>query len=122
MTEVAYSHLAANPKVTELIALAAAVGSNCEACFRSHYEKARASGLATEELLHAVNVAEAVKGTSARRMSELAARKLGATPDALRGTQAAVDQALAPADDECGCGEGASAEGTTAVDTEPSCC
>jgi AhpD family alkylhydroperoxidase len=68
--------IATDPRVTELVALGAAVGSNCEACFRSHYETARNVGLSNEEIARAVSVAEAVKETPARRMRELAARKL----------------------------------------------
>jgi AhpD family alkylhydroperoxidase len=69
--------IALDPRVSELVALGAAVGSNCEACFRSHHEAARTLGLTTEELVHAVSVAQAVKDTPARRMLDLAARKLG---------------------------------------------
>jgi AhpD family alkylhydroperoxidase len=69
--------LAADPRVIELVALGAAVGSNCEACFRSHYQTARGLGLSDSELVQAVGVAHAVKETPARRMLDLAARKLG---------------------------------------------
>jgi AhpD family alkylhydroperoxidase len=75
-------NVASDPKVAELVALAAAVGSNCEACFRSHYDTARSVGLSTEEIVSALNVAEAVKATPARRMRELAARKLDVSIDA----------------------------------------
>jgi AhpD family alkylhydroperoxidase len=71
--------------VVELIALAAAVGSNCEACFRSHYETAREVGLSTEEILGALRVADAVKAVPAQRMRELAARKLDLPVEALTG-------------------------------------
>jgi AhpD family alkylhydroperoxidase len=82
------TNTANDPRVVELIALAAAVGSNCEACFRSHYETAREVGLSTEEILGALRVAEAVKATPAQRMRELAARKLDLPVEALSsGTQ-----------------------------------
>jgi AhpD family alkylhydroperoxidase len=76
------ANIAADPKVSELVALGAAVGSNCEACFRSHHETARTLGLTTEEIVHAVSVAQAVKETPAGRMLDLAARKLGVPVDA----------------------------------------
>jgi AhpD family alkylhydroperoxidase len=76
-------NIAVDQKVSELVALGAAVGSNCEACFRSHYEAARTLGLSTDEIVHAVRVAQGVKDTPARRMLDLAARKLGVPVDAL---------------------------------------
>jgi AhpD family alkylhydroperoxidase len=80
-------NIASDPKVAELVALGAAVGSNCEACFRSHYETARTVGVSTDEIVQALSVAEAVKETPARRMRELAARKLG-VPVSAFSTQA----------------------------------
>jgi AhpD family alkylhydroperoxidase len=116
---VPQTNTASDPKVIELIALAAAVGSNCEACFRSHYETARAVGLSTQEILDALTVAEAVKATPAQRMRELAARKLDVPVDALGGrapTPAAEDDAAG----DCGCGPAAQAEPAPVVETE--CC
>jgi AhpD family alkylhydroperoxidase len=83
--------LAVDPQVSELVALGAAVGSNCEACFRSHYEAVRTLGLSTEEIVHAVSVAQAVKATPARRMLDLAARKLGVPVDAFVSTAEVTD-------------------------------
>jgi AhpD family alkylhydroperoxidase len=103
-------NITADPKVTELVALGAAVGSNCEACFRSHYETARDVGLSTEELVRAVSVAQTVKDTPSRRMLDLAARKLEVPVDALVGAadgpaaDAGVDDAiedLAPSSTDC---------------------
>jgi AhpD family alkylhydroperoxidase len=113
------TNTANDPKVVELIALAAAVGSNCEACFRSHYETARDVGLSTEEILDALRVAEAVKATPAQRMRDLAARKLDVPVDALSGrtgTPVAEDDSAG----DCGCGPAAQAEPLPAVPTE--CC
>jgi AhpD family alkylhydroperoxidase len=97
-------NIANDPKVAELVALAAAVGSNCEACFRSHYETARSVGLSTDEIVRALNVAEAVKETPARRMRELAARKLDVPVAALSSgtsTPVAAEPEPAPAATEC---------------------
>ena len=82
--------LAADPKVTELVALAAAVGANCEACFRSHYETARDVGVSDGEIIRAVAVAQAVKETPARRMLELASRKLNVPATAFTTADAAT--------------------------------
>ncbi len=109
-----------DPKVVELIALAAAVGSNCEACFRSHYSTARDVGLSNEEILDALRVAEAVKATPAQRMRELAARKLDVPVEALSGrAPAPVAEDDDPAGD-CGCVPAAQAEPAHVVPTE--CC
>jgi AhpD family alkylhydroperoxidase len=81
------ANIAVDPKVSELVALGAAVGSNCEPCFRSHHEAARALGASTEELVHAVRVAQGVKDTPARRMLELAGRKLGVPVDAFGSSE-----------------------------------
>jgi AhpD family alkylhydroperoxidase len=85
------ANIALDPKVSELVALGAAVGSNCEACFRSHHETARTLGLSTEEIVHAVSVAQAVKDTPARRMLDLAARKLGVPVDAFASSAAVTE-------------------------------
>jgi AhpD family alkylhydroperoxidase len=82
--------LAVDPQVTELVALGAAVGSGCEACFRSHYDAARAVGLSDDEISQAVQVARAVRDTSADRMLELAARKLDVAPASLTTAAAAA--------------------------------
>ena len=114
-------NVANDPRVAELIALAAAVGSNCEACFRSHYETARGVGLSTEEIVRALSVAEAVKATPARRMRELAARKLDVPIEALTsGTSMPVAE-LEPDDPTGDRGRGPSAQTERApADTE--CC
>ncbi len=104
-TTVIQPSMAADPKVTELIAIAAAVGSNCEACFRSHHDRARSAGVSTEELAHAVSVAETVKATSARRVLELAARKLDLGVAEVAGAEVASRTELGDrAQDHEGCG------------------
>ena len=101
--------LAADPRVIELVALGAAVGSNCEACFRSHYETARDVGLSDGEIVRAVGVAQAVKETPARRMLDLAARKLGVPVAAFTAVdggavgEAADESAESSPDDSAAC-------------------
>ena len=94
---------AADPKVSELVALGAAVGAGCEACFRSHFDAARTVGLTDDEIRQAVTVARAVRETSAARVLDLAARKLevsssafAAEPDA-----SAADGEPDPAGGDC---------------------
>ena len=94
---------AADSKVSELVALGAAVGAGCEACFRSHFETARTVGVTDDEIRQAVTVARAVRETSAARMLDLAARKLEAPANAF-ATQAdvpAADSEPDPAGGDC---------------------
>ena len=66
----------------ELVAIAAAVGANCEPCFKHHYDQARRLGVAPAVMAEAVRVAQAVKDSPARSMLELAAKLLGTEPAA----------------------------------------
>lgn len=70
--------------VSELVAIGAAIASNCEPCFKYHYDQARKLGVAREDMLRAVRVAQNVKETPARAVLELAERYL--SPDAAPGT------------------------------------
>ncbi len=63
--------------VAELVAIGAAIASNCEPCFKFHFDHARKLGVSVEDMKQAVVVAEGVKETPARAVSELAARYLG---------------------------------------------
>jgi len=87
--------------VNELVAIGAAIASNCEPCFKFHYDKARKLGVSSEDMMAAVTMAKNVKDTPARAVLQLAEKYL------LRGTHE-VD---------------ASAVTVERVDAEPtSCC
>lgn len=62
--------------VRELVALGAAIASNCEPCFRSHYDAARKLGVSKEDMRMAADTALAVKATPAGAMEALAAKYL----------------------------------------------
>jgi AhpD family alkylhydroperoxidase len=66
-------------QVNELVAVAAAIGADCEPCLRYHCEQARKLGVEPEELRQTVITAQRVKGAPAR-MIELAGRLLD-TPE-----------------------------------------
>jgi len=85
--------------VNELVAIGAAIASNCEPCFRFHFDKARKLGVSSEDMMAAVTMAKNVKDTPARAVLQLAEKYL------LRGTQE-VDASAAT-------GESADAEPTT---------
>lgn len=66
------------PEVAELVAIGAAIGANCEPCFKYHYDQARKLGVSNDDMLAAVHTAQAVKETPARNILSLAERVLGA--------------------------------------------
>lgn len=62
--------------VAELVAIGASIASNCEPCFRYHYDKARKLGVSREDMARAVAMAQSVRETPARSILELADRYL----------------------------------------------
>jgi AhpD family alkylhydroperoxidase len=62
--------------VAELVAIGAAIASNCEPCFRFHYDKARKLGVSREDMLRAVTTAQNVKDAPAKAILDLAERTL----------------------------------------------
>lgn len=65
------------PAVAELVAIGAAVASNCEPCFRFHYDKAHRLGVSNDDMLLAVKTAQSVKEVPAGSILNLALRYLG---------------------------------------------
>jgi AhpD family alkylhydroperoxidase len=63
--------------VAELVAIGAAIASNCEPCFKFHYDEARTLGVSREDMLRAVTTAQNVKDAPAKAMLDLAQRHLG---------------------------------------------
>jgi AhpD family alkylhydroperoxidase len=64
-------------QVAELVAMGAAIASNCEPCFKYHYDQARKLGVSGLDMRYAVDLAQKVKDTPARAMLNLAERYLG---------------------------------------------
>ena len=62
--------------VSELVAIGAAIASNCEPCFKFHFDKASKLGVSREDMLRAVTVAQNVKDAPARAILTLAERHL----------------------------------------------
>ena len=111
----------------ELVAIGAAVGANCEPCFKYHYTQARRLGVAPGTMAEAVRVAQAVKDTPARSMLELAAKLLDTEAGASRaGARAAGSEPATGAANEskaggcCG-GPAAGADGP-AAEAAGGCC
>lgn len=79
---IAWLGIAAKPslfteQVAELVAIGAAIGANCEPCFKYHYDQARKLGVSDLDMRYAVDLAQKVKDTPARAMLTLAERYLG---------------------------------------------
>jgi AhpD family alkylhydroperoxidase len=63
-------------QVAELVAIGAAIASNCEPCFNFHFEQARKLGVTDADMRRAVDLAKRVKDTPARAVLDLASRTL----------------------------------------------
>jgi AhpD family alkylhydroperoxidase len=62
--------------VRELVAIGAAIASNCEPCFKHHYNEARKLGVSKDDMRLAVEVAHSVKVSPARSVLMLADKYL----------------------------------------------
>jgi len=78
--------------VAELVAIGAAIASNCEPCFKFHFDKARKLGVSRDDMWAAVTLAQNVKDAPAKAMLELAGRylKQGASPASPAPAEAAA--------------------------------
>jgi AhpD family alkylhydroperoxidase len=91
------------PRERELVALGAALGSNCVPCIEYHIPQARKAGLTDPEIHAAVQQADRVRQVPARKVLEAALNLLpqapGQPPSASPGAG-------------CGCGSTGAAQGT----------
>lgn len=93
-----------NHRERELVALGAAMGSNCIWCIEYHIPQARQAGLTDSQITEAIRLSSTVRQVPARKVFETAMRMLAETS---AGTTA----------------EGSnSAETTEVVTTSRSCC
>ena len=84
-----------NESVAELVAIGAAIGANCEPCFKYHFAQARKLGVTKKDIALAVAMAETVKAAPAKAMHELAAKHVG--------LEVTAEEAGAPQENTC-CG------------------
>lgn len=94
-------------QVAELVAIGAAIGANCEPCFKYHYDQARKLGVSDLDMRYAVDLAQKVKDTPAHAMLTLAERYLGpaTTSTAAKANSCCVTEPVAiikPASKCCG--------------------
>ena len=82
-----------SPRDRELVALGAAMGSNCASCVEYHIPKSREAGLTDGEIHAAIKHADAIRQVPARKTLQTA---LGLLPCATDGSGNAADEG-------CGC-------------------
>ena len=80
---------------SELVALGAALGSNCVPCIEHHIPQARKAGLSDQEIFAAVQQADKVRQVPARKVLETAMNQLA---------QPAAEACSTGGSEGCGCG------------------
>ncbi len=73
---------ALSPSERELVALGAALGSNCLPCIEYHIPEARKAGLTDAQIAEAIRQADTLRQVPARKVLNAAARLLGEAPAA----------------------------------------
>ena len=68
------------PRDRELVALGAAMGSNCVPCIEHHIPEARKAGLGAAEIAEAIRLADTVRQVPARKVLEAAQKMLSDAP------------------------------------------
>lgn len=67
---------ALEPKIKELVGVAAAVAGHCQPCFAYHYKEALRLGVSEEAIRAAMELARAVRQSGDRHMDEFASRRM----------------------------------------------
>ncbi len=81
-----------SPRDRELVALGAAMGSNCVPCIEYHTLQARKAGLTDSEIADAIRLADRVRRVPARKVLEVALQMVTATPGSREVVQSATIQ------------------------------
>ncbi len=68
-----------SPRERELVALGAAMGSNCVPCIEYHIPEARKAGLADTQISEAIRLADKVRQVPARKVLDAAVKMLPGT-------------------------------------------
>ena len=90
-------------QVAELVAIGAAIDSNCEPCFKYHYDQARKLGVSNADMRRAVDMAQMVKDTPARAMLDMAQRYLGPSTNSTVAKQSPCCSTASSATDKTKC-------------------
>ena len=83
------------PRERELVALGAAMGSNCVACVEYHVPESRKAGLSDREIHAAIQHADKIRQVPARKTLQAALQLLSPAADCVLGANAG---------EGCGCG------------------
>jgi AhpD family alkylhydroperoxidase len=81
---------------TELVALAAAMGSNCVPCIEFHIPQARKAGLTDPQISEAIQLADRVLQVPVRKVLEVALQLLAANPTAVPAARSGSVEAAQP--------------------------
>lgn len=95
---------ALNPRERELVALGAAMGSNCVPCIEYHIPQARKAGLEDRQISEAISLADTVRQVPARKVLAAAQRLLPDSVDSETGQENCLDSAPAKSPDGPCCG------------------
>ena len=68
-----------NPRENELVALGAALGSNCVPCIEYHIPEARKAGISDEQIHAAIRLADRVRRVPAQKVLDAALKALPGT-------------------------------------------
>ena len=89
----------------ELVALGAALGSNCLGCIEHHVPAAREAGLTDPQISEALRLADQVRQVPARKVLDAAVRLIPTASDATNGqAKPAIGPSTARARAGCCCG------------------
>jgi AhpD family alkylhydroperoxidase len=92
-----------NNRERELVALGAAMGSNCIPCIEYHIPEARKAGLAEAQISEAIRLADKVRQVPARKVLDTAQRMLSEPDAGLPGGSKPAESAQAATGRAC-CG------------------
>lgn len=86
----------------ELVALGAAMGSNCVPCIEYHIPEARKAGLSDSQISEAIQVADKVRQVPARKVLNAALSMLPGTSTGTQTSDGGCAAAASPAGRCCG--------------------
>lgn len=86
-----------NPRERELVALGAAMGSNCVPCIEFHIPAARKAGLDDARIVEAIRLADTVRQVPARKVLDTAMQLLDEADRRQEAACAAGTEQAAPA-------------------------
>lgn len=84
--------------VEELVALGAAIGANCTACFQYHFAEACKAGVSRDDIALAVATARKVKEHAAQEMLKVAGQRLAAER---QGESLPIGPCCSPSEGRC---------------------